>query len=118
MRGGCGESRGGDALGSSEKIEELKRAVRLPQIVFQYRNLLEEIQSRNLNGLDSLIKRADKACEDDDREGGMRIRAVLAEDFGDRADALFAIGQITRRFESREEKTPLKQRISLQNFLM
>jgi MinD-like ATPase involved in chromosome partitioning or flagellar assembly len=69
----------------------------------EYRYLCEEIQKRDLDGLDSLIRKADEACEEDNQEAAIRIRVVLSEDYGDRADALFTIGQITRSFGERDE---------------
>lgn len=69
----------------------------------EYTYLLEEIQKRDLDGLDSLVSKANKACNEDDAEVAVRVRAVLSEDFGDRADALFTIGLITRRFGERED---------------
>jgi MinD-like ATPase involved in chromosome partitioning or flagellar assembly len=86
-----------------EKIFTLESESRTNRTVMEYNFLLEEIQKRDLNGLDSLIRRAEQACERDDNPAADRIKNALEEDYGDRADAQFHIGQIVRRFGSRED---------------
>lgn len=80
------------------------------RLASEYSALLYEVQQRDLNGLDSLIDKAKQACEDDEMEASERIREILVEDFSDRADALFAIGQIDKVFKGREEAIPSLQR--------
>lgn len=75
----------------------------LGRISSEYNLLLSEIQKRDLNGLDSLIRKAEEACENDDEATAKQVRQALLEDFGDRADGLFHVGQIDRLFNSREE---------------
>jgi tetratricopeptide (TPR) repeat protein len=72
------------------------------RIATEYQNLLNEIQRRDQNGLDALIRQAEQKCEDDDEPSANRIKQFLLDDFADRADALFQVGQIERRFTGRD----------------
>ena len=69
----------------------------------EYAELLSEIQKRDENGLDSLIRKAEDARERDDETTANNVRKALLDDFNDRADALFYVGQIDRFFGRREE---------------
>ena len=69
----------------------------------EYKYLLSEIQKRDVNGLDSLIRKAEEACENDDEPTAIQVKLALLGDFADRADGLFQVGQIDRLFSSREE---------------
>jgi cellulose biosynthesis protein BcsQ len=80
-------------------LEDEQQAVR---IAAEYQSLLNEIQTRNQNGLDALIAQALERCKGEDEVGANRIKKFLLDDFDDRADALYHIGQIERRFVSRE----------------
>ncbi len=86
-----------------EKLFTLDAEPGLKRIGAEYNDLLVEIQKRDENGLDSLIRRADVACEKDDEVSANEVRQALLDDFADRADALFQVAQIDRLFGRREE---------------
>jgi tetratricopeptide (TPR) repeat protein len=83
---------------------DLKQNIELGvgRIGAEYNGLLSKIQERDVNGLDSLIRKAEEACEKDDEATAIQVKQVLMEDFGDRADGLFHVGVIDRVFNGRE----------------
>jgi tetratricopeptide (TPR) repeat protein len=86
-----------------EKLFTLEADSRLKRIGAEYNDLLVEIQKRDENGLDSLIRKAEDARERDDEATANEVRQALIDDFSDRADALFHVGQIDRFFGRRED---------------
>jgi len=90
--------------GAQNLLEEIK--LKLPRsnpIAAEYAGLLEEILKRDEKGLDSLIRKAREACSKDDEATAIEVRQALLDDFSDRADALFHVGQVDRLFRGREE---------------
>lgn len=86
-----------------EKLFTLDSDSGAKRIGAEYNELLAEIQKRDVSGLDSLIRKAQDSCEQDDEQTANQVRQALLDDFSDRADALFQIGQIDRLFGRREE---------------
>ena len=86
-----------------EKLFTLDADSRMKRIGAEYNDLLVEVQKRDENGLDSLIRKAEDARERDDETTANEVRQALIDDFSDRADALFHVGQIDRFFGRREE---------------
>lgn len=86
-----------------EKLFTLDADSRMKRIGSEYNDLLVEIQKRDENGLDSLIRKAEDARERDDETTANEVRQAILDDFTDRADALFHVGQIDRFFGRRDE---------------
>jgi len=86
-----------------EKLFTLESDSGAKRIVAEYSELLETIQKRDENGLDSLIRKAEEAREFDDELTAGKVRQALLDDFSDRSDALFCVGQIDRFLGRREE---------------
>jgi tetratricopeptide (TPR) repeat protein len=78
----------------SEKLFTLGETTPLPQIVADYKDLLEDIIEFNRGGLDFLMKQFTEAHKASDSDRIEKLRGIVERDFSDRPEGQYLLSQI------------------------